>query len=623
MATIAAVAAAAYGAYSSHQQASAANRAAAAAGRPQSYSNDTNTQNYNDPYAPAAGYINDAFGLINQEFQNGAHQAAAAGPARGGGGGGGGSQNLGNVTVQNGVPGIMGRGGAFQPLGANAAAQWRASQGGGGSPGGGGAAPGGPPSDPAQLANWFAQQAAGDVAHPSQGITDAQGYAHDVLTGGTAAAPFARNSILNDLNQRLAGASFDRSQNLLQGFLGGQGGASGGGGYGGSGGGGGTTAANGTRVGSSASGMPMTADQRAAAVAHDQQMVSQLPGGGSGPSVGPGGGHSGSGTAIPDSMDDPNSWFNQQVQALFDPSTLDPMHDPTMQPYLDALRRQSQIGLEGQLNDIGDEANGLNMYGGSGFQVERGRARGDAEAGLTDANARAMYQARSDAYARRMAAMQGVSQRDLASMQDATQRYGIDSSASASGAASAASAALGNRSLDLQAILGMQGMDQFGLSTLGSLGNELNNTQQFAAGSLTPTLEGIRGAQLGQGFGMSNTLGQQNAAAQQRAQAQSRQAQQARALAPGQDLDDYLRRLTGLANPYAVNSNVSHSEGVGSGTPSGGGVSPTAAAVTGGLGAGLAAWGAFQQPQQQPQVPTHLNYVQPTYNYGPVNTSGL
>lgn len=590
MATIAAIVAAGATAYGAHQQAQAANRANRG-GSQQGYQ-DSTSSNFNQPYAPAADQIDNAFNLIQQEYQRGAHQQAAALPARGGGGGGGGGgQNLSGVTVQNGVPGVIGRGGQFQPLGAAAAAQWRASQGGGGSAGGATGGPAGPPGDPAALANWFAQQAAGDVAHPSQGIRDAQGYAHDVLTGGTADAPFARNSILNDLNSRLGGASFDRTQDLLQQFLGGQGGASGGGG-----GYGGTTAANGTRVGSSAGGMPMTADQRAAAVARDQAMVSGNTGGGTGGTA-----RSGVGTPIPDSMDDPNSWFNEQVRALFDPSTLDPANDPTMAPLLAEMRRQSQAGLDTQLNDIGDEANGLNMYGGSGFQVERGRARGDAEAGLSGATAVTLANARNDALARRMAALHGVSDRDLASMSDATQRYGIDSAAASSSAASGAASAAANRGMDLQAILGMQNMDQFGLSTLGSLGNALTGSQQFAAGDLTPTLEGIRGAQLGQGFGMANTLGQQNAAAQARNAAQANARRQAGALAPGQDLDDYLRRLTGLANPYAVNTTNSHQESSGSTSGGGGGVSPTAAAVTGGLGAGLAAWGAFQQqPQQQP-----------------------
>lgn len=51
---------------------------------------------------------------------------APAAPARG----------QGAVVVQNGAPGVMGQGGRFQPLGANAAAAWRAA----GSPTGGGAA---------------------------------------------------------------------------------------------------------------------------------------------------------------------------------------------------------------------------------------------------------------------------------------------------------------------------------------------------------------------------------------------------------------------------------------------------------------------------------------------------
>lgn len=71
----------------------------------------------------------------------------AARPAARAGGGGGApaaGQGQGAVVVQNGVPGVMGRAGRFQPLGASAAAAWRAS----GSQTGGGAAADAAPAGP-------------------------------------------------------------------------------------------------------------------------------------------------------------------------------------------------------------------------------------------------------------------------------------------------------------------------------------------------------------------------------------------------------------------------------------------------------------------------------------------
>jgi len=568
VATIAALAGAAVSAYGAYSQNQNARRAANAAGRGQEGYEDSTTSNFNQPYAPAAQQIDDAFRLIQEEYQRGAHQQAAGGRGGAGGGGGGGGQDLSGVVVQGGVPGVMSRRGQFQPLGGNARAAWERQQGGGTTPAGpGGAAPGGPPSDPAAMAQWFAQQTANDVANPSQGVRDAQDYGHDILTGGTDEEPFARNPILNDLYGRLGGADFDRSQNLLEGFLGGR--------YGGAGGGNQNATGNGQ--------VPTS------------QIWTGNPSGGTGGwggSGSSGGSSSSGGGVIPDSMDDESSWFNEQVRALFDPSALDPANDPTLQPLLETLRRDSRESLGDQMDQIGDEATGLNMYGGSGFQVERGRARGDAEAGLADAEARTLYQSRNDAMLRRMQSMGLVSERDLAAMQDRTQRYGIDASASAAGAGAAASAALGNRSLDLQAILGLQGMDQFGLGALGDLGGALTGDQRFAAGTLTPTLEALRGDQIAGGFGMSNTLAQQRAA-QQAAAANRQSAQQrARALAPGQDLEDYLARLTGLANPYAVNTTNSHRDYSGGGGPGYSGPSAGASAAAAGIGSLAQAYGS-------------------------------
>ncbi|HZN04224.1 MAG TPA: hypothetical protein VFD06_11640, partial [Candidatus Polarisedimenticolia bacterium] len=125
-------------------------------------------------------------------------------------------------------------------------------------------------------------------------------------------------------------------------------------------------------------------------------------------------------------------------------------------------------------------------------------------------------------------------------------------------------------------------------------GGSLTSDQRFASGELTPTLEAVRGSQLERGFGMSDTLGARAAAERNAAANRRASAARASALAPGQDLDDYLSRLTGLANPYGTSTTNSSRSGAGGGGGGYAGPSPTEAGIMGGLGAGLSAWGAFQ-----------------------------
>src|SRR5690606_23921187 len=45
---------------------------------------------------------------------------------------------------------------------------------------------------------------------------------------------------------------------------------------------------------------------------------------------------------------------------------MDPANDPTMAPYIEALRREMNESRDQQLAEIDDRANAIGMYGGSG-----------------------------------------------------------------------------------------------------------------------------------------------------------------------------------------------------------------------------------------------------------------
>jgi hypothetical protein len=142
-------------------------------------------------------------------------------------------------------------------------------------------------------------------------------------------------------------------------------------------------------------------------------------------------------------------------------------------------------------------------------------------------------------------------------MSDMTQREGLAAQERAAGAAASAAAGansealeLQRRGLDLEAISMLQGMDKFGLGALGDLGGTLDSSQRFAAGELTPTLEGLRGDRLDRAMGGSAYLDEQRNRAAELANQRRRNA----ALAPGRDLDDYLRRLSGMSGDYGTTS---------------------------------------------------------------------
>lgn len=431
----------------------------------------------------------------------------------------------------------------------------------------------------------------GDVVdragNPSATLQAGQGYVQDVLGSGTDPdAPFARNSILNDLNSRLGGADFGRSQDLLAQFISGGGGA----GFTPSGG----TAAR--QVGASST--PAAAE---AAAARGEAMTpssaalavrSGAPGGVRAPAAG-----------IPDTMAR-GGFFADETRKFFDPSRLDPANDPTLAPYVDALEADLAEAFGERADLIGDRFSAANTFNSSARGLALGEASGEMDRALASELARVYMGSRQEALAAQERLLGQVSNRDVAAMADATNRYGISSAAGSAAAGNAAAQerleaqlafereALGantdltTRAQNLQAILGLGEMDRFGLGMLGDLGGQLSGEQANALGAI-PGLEGVEQDWYGQAL-----AGQGGVDAANRAAASSRNnAAAQRALAPGADLDDYLRRIMGPAAAFSTTQGpAAYAPGY-SGPSS---AEAVAAGLLGGAASGLGTYGQFK-----------------------------
>lgn len=245
----------------------------------------------------------------------------------------------------------------------------------------------------------------------------------------------------------------------------------------------------------------------------------------------------GGGGNVPDTVGNSDSYFAQRSKELFDPARLDPANDPTMQPYIEAMRRENERNLLSSLQDMNNNAEAGGRFGGGLYQAMNEQTRGRALETLNNSIAQSMMGAREAALGRQMQGLQDINQRDIAAMNDATQRYGIDTQASSAAAGSAAAAADAAAARKLQAIGMLQQGAQFGMGMRGDMAQlmsqnqlgALNAGQGYAGLGLQGINTGINAGQLGvgamQGVGNYN-IGSRNAAnagAQVRLQGQMNQ----------------------------------------------------------------------------------------------------
>lgn len=282
------------------------------------------------------------------------------------------------------------------------------------------------------------------------------------------------------------------------------------------------------------------------------------PGGGGGGGGGWSGGsssHSGGGN-VPDSTVG-KGFFSEHINELFDPSTLDPANDPTMQPMIDNIQHESEESYWRQIADINNQAEGAGRYGGGFYQGLRAAHADEYNEALQGTLAQQYQAARNGALQRQMEALGLVNSRDIAEGQISASRDAASSAAGASGY----SAKLGyDAQMDsnrLQAMQMMLGAGQFGMQMGGNMA-ELMQNGQIAANQI-----GQGWAQIGQeGYNQAGNFGQlgvgalgqlggiYSSAASNRNQ-QQRMAEEQRRWNDGaasRDMNDLIRMMSGLDN---------------------------------------------------------------------------
>lgn len=547
MATIAALAGAAVGAYGAYTNSKAQKDAAKAGAK--GYTNQTTTQTpygnewFNDPNG---GDLQNLMNLQRGLIEKGPTYLGGSGPAGAGGGGGsaagaakGGAVPAGYhvnkagkvVPVKN-----AGSGTTAGPAG-QSAINYR---------------------DPTSIGAAVAQ--AGLNAGKDPTTQAAQKGVQNILSGqggaGSGTGYQGFNPINDALAQQLQGkVSADDSAALVRQFISGGGGPAGGSASGwdpyAGGGGGGYYGPN------------------ASAIASDKQMVA---GGGPADST------QGGGT------------FNDTVKRL--------LAQGVDEKSIQAIVDQQNADIEKSIQDAN--------WGIDAQAQGTGRLGGDTWKGLMNDQA---YQARkamasSDAQTRLAGQKQWmdlqegllgqVNARDIASMNDATQRYGISTSASVAGAGNASAAANARRGQDLQALGMLMDNSQFNTGQLSGLGNALTQAQLGAIGE-APGLAGIGLSGLGaanQAAGNDVSLRQAQIGASTARAGLNQQAQIYNANAAQQQVNDYLRTIMGVGSL----GGSTHTEGTNvQPIPYAG--STSGATIAGALGGAATGYGLYNQYQ--------------------------
>lgn len=532
-------------AYAANQQRRSARDAARAASAPQTQTQDVTTTNTSSQQAGPA-YVQDDFEFASNEARRLYDQGPVLRGGGGGGGGrGGGGGGQGDVVYQGGVAGVMSKNGKFQPLGA--AAQRKAAGGGGG----GAAARPGMEAQNRQIGQRIIDQ--GLAGDPNQAAADA--YVQDVLEPGS----FGGNEVFADLNERYSNASLDEGNSLLMQFMQGyQDPAPR------------TTSAKGPAGGGYA--------------------------GANYASYGPGGAAAQpAGGTIGDSTRGDTGLFSTWARDVLGGKYIDP-NDPNLAAYLETIQREGGEDLERELQDIGDEFEGVGMYGGSGLALERGYTRNKGNQKISDARTKALLDFRGQGLGLMDSVGGQVNQRDISAADiAASERSAANAAASSSAGNQAALDAqlqIANRGMNLDALGMFLQNNQFGLGELGDIGGSINQNRLGALDSLGD-LNNLRFSGLDRAFGVSGQLGAQDAAQRQRREERRYQD----ALAPSRHLDEYMNRLGFFGSLGGTSSSTSRTQGTTTGqqtvapqyTPS-----PLAAGLMAGAGTYFAGAGSQQ-----------------------------
>lgn len=549
MAVAVGVGGAVVGAYSSNQQAKAAKDAAKAGAK--GYTNQTTTQTpygnewFNDPNG---GDIKNLMNLQRGIIERGPTYIGGSGPAGGGGGAAAPAAGKKGGAVPAGYH--VNKAGKTVPV-KNAGSGTTAGAGAGG---GAGAIN---YRDPTSIGAAVAQ--AGLNAGKDPTTQAAQKGVQNILSGqggaGSGTGYQGFNPINDALAQHLQGkVGSDDTSALLHEFLGAGGGGSSSGGwdpYAGGGGGG-------------------YYGPNASAIAADRQMVS---GGG-----GPADSTQGAGT------------FNDTVKRLLAQG----VDEQSIQAIIDQQNADIAKSMQDANWGLDAQAQGTGRLGGDTWKGLMNDQAYQARKAMASSDAQTRLAGQKQWMDLQQGLLGQVNARDIASMNDATQRYGISASASAAGAGNAQAAELARRGQNLQALGMLMDNSQFNTGQLSGLGNALTQAQLGAIGE-APGLAGISLSGLNaanQAAGNDVALRQAQISASTARAGLNQQAQIYNANAAQQQVNDYLRTIMGIGSM----GGTTHTEGTNvQPIPYAG--STSGATVAGALGGAAAGYGLYNQYQ--------------------------
>lgn len=292
------------------------------------------------------------------------------------------------------------------------------------------------------------------------------------------------------------------------------------------------------------------------------------------------------GGGVTDTMATPG-FFTDQVRNAFSAGP-----NPEMEALINASAADQERLRFKQMADIDAASQGSGRFGGSTWSGLRQTAEDESSRNLANMITGTRYQDFNDRRNYQGQLLDQVNARDIASMNDMTNRAGIDAQANAASASASAQAQSAAQAQRLQAIGMLMGNESQNLGMLSDVGNRLSGDRLSATGLIgdlsNAQLGGINaatgaGAQWDQG-----NVAREGIRAQQQASnaALSFQRQQYNNALPQQQLNDYLRTISAIGGMGGVAATS------GTNVQPGAGVNPYGAAVLGGVGAGTAAYGA-------------------------------
>lgn len=339
---------------------------------------------------------------------------------------------------------------------------------------------------------------AGDYSQNNPYSQAAQGYMQDSLSGSMGRNPFMQN-----VYDQTAGHGQQEGLDYLRSFLGGSPG-------------------NGPNTGGATSGGSGSSGRPGYSPAPRGYSGSS---GGSRPSPGGGSGN------IPDSTVGAG-FFSKNINALFDPSRLDPANDPTIKPMVDAFQNEAKESYYSGLNDLVNSAEAGGRFGSGMYSAQRSQAQDEYNEASQQSMAAIYQHARDQAIANQMDALGLVNTRDISEGQIAAQRDASSSAASSAAAGIRAQQDMHNQEMQLQGIQSMLQSGQFDLGLQGQMGSLMSQNQLGAMqAGLGYGQLGMSGFDAQRGFGNLGLQANQGIAGIGQYQDQSFQQQQQAAAA--------------------------------------------------------------------------------------------